>query len=135
MSANRTHSLLLALPAIAFSCAHRSFDPIVHTHAASPQGILVNAYLVETEHGVVAIDSMLTVTDARALRARLEALGKPLLAVLLTHGHPDHYNGVTELAAGKPVPVLATRTADEVIRRYDADKEALWKPVFNEEWP
>jgi glyoxylase-like metal-dependent hydrolase (beta-lactamase superfamily II) len=50
---------------------------------------LVNAYLVETDNGVVAVDSLLTVTESRAMRAALERLGKPLLAVLLTHSHPD----------------------------------------------
>jgi predicted lysophospholipase L1 biosynthesis ABC-type transport system permease subunit len=48
-------------------------------------GALVNAYLVEAEHGVVAVDSMLTVTDSRMLRQRLEALGKPLLAVAVVN--------------------------------------------------
>ena len=51
------------------------------------KGALVNAYLVETSDGIVAVDGTLTVTDGRALRARLEALGKPLLAVLVTHAH------------------------------------------------
>jgi glyoxylase-like metal-dependent hydrolase (beta-lactamase superfamily II) len=50
---------------------------------------LVNAYLVETDNGVVAVDSLLTVTESRAMRAAPERLGKPLLAVLLTHSHPD----------------------------------------------
>ena len=54
----------------------------------------VGATRVETHHGIIAVDATLTVSDARALREQAEPLGKPLLAVLLTHGHPDHYNGV-----------------------------------------
>ena len=69
--------------------------PIVHTVTASAQGLSVNGYLIEASEGVVAIDSALTVSDSVALRARLDALHKPLAAVLLTHGHPDHYNGVS----------------------------------------
>jgi glyoxylase-like metal-dependent hydrolase (beta-lactamase superfamily II) len=53
---------------------------------------------------VVAVDALLTETDSRSLRARLERLGKPLLAVLLTHGHPDHYNGVTKLVGRETRP-------------------------------
>ena len=38
----------------------------------------VNAYLVETPGGVVVVDSTLTVSDARALRQRVDDLDKPL---------------------------------------------------------
>lgn len=110
-------------------------EPTVHTYSAPAAGIFVNAYLVETEHGVVAVDATLTVSDARALRAQADAIGKPLLAVLLTHGHPDHYNGITDLLNGEDVPVLATSGVDQVIRADDAAKEAQWTPVFGAEWP
>lgn len=111
-------------------------EPIVHTITASPAGILVNAYLVEGHAGVVAVDSALTVSDAKALRSALDALHKPLLAVLLTHGHPDHYNGVTALTEGLgAVPIYATREVSAVIERSDAAKEAQWKPMFGTEWP
>src|SRR5688572_12937586 len=56
----------------------------VHTHACGERGIFVNAYLVETDSGVVAIDSTLTETESKELRREVEALKKPLLAVLIT---------------------------------------------------
>jgi hypothetical protein len=56
----------------------------IHRHTAGPQGALVNAYLVETGDGIVAIDGTLTVSDGRAVRELLESLGLPLLAVLVT---------------------------------------------------
>lgn len=65
----------------------------------------------------------------------MRALGKPLLAVLLTHGHPDHYNGVALLIEGQQVPVVATAAVDRVIRENDAAKEQQWKPMFGGEWP
>jgi glyoxylase-like metal-dependent hydrolase (beta-lactamase superfamily II) len=106
------------------------------TQVASPaEGIFANAYLVETPHGVVLIDATLRVSDATVLRARITALGKPLLGVLLTHGHPDHYNGVAIVTAGLDVPVVASREVDRVIRADDAAKQRLWKPMFGTEWP
>ena len=48
----------------------------VHTHASGEQGIYVNAYLVETANGVVAVDAALTVSESRTLRAKLDALGE-----------------------------------------------------------
>jgi hypothetical protein len=37
----------------------------IHRHSTGPQGALVNAYLVETSQGVVAVDGTLTVPDGR----------------------------------------------------------------------
>ena len=110
-------------------------EPRIHRHSTAPQGALVNAYLVETNEGVVAVDGTLTVSDGRALRARLEVLGKPLLAVLVTHAHPDHYGGIVELVGSDAVPVVATAGVDAVIRRDDALKEEILRPMFGDEWP
>ena len=107
----------------------------IHRHATGAGGAFVNAYLVETGEGIVAVDGTLTVSDGRALRARLESLGEPLLAVLVTHAHPDHYGGIVELVADDDVPVVATAGVDAVIRRDDALKEEILRPMFGEEWP
>ncbi len=112
-----------------------AFTPVVHVYAADGGGIFANAYLVETQRGVVAIDGTLRVSDGKAVRAKLDAIGKPLLAVLITHGHPDHYNGVTEILGGSEVPVVAARGVDKVIREHDAAKEKQWSGTFGAEWP
>jgi glyoxylase-like metal-dependent hydrolase (beta-lactamase superfamily II) len=107
----------------------------IHRYASGESGIFANAYLIETADGTVAVDALLSESDSRAFRAKFETLGKPLLAVLLTHGHPDHYNGVTNLIGSNRVPVIATGGVDRVIRENDETKERQWKPVFGEEWP
>jgi glyoxylase-like metal-dependent hydrolase (beta-lactamase superfamily II) len=109
--------------------------PRIEQVASPAEGIFANAYLVETADGVVLIDTTLRVTDATAVRARLDAVGKPLLGVLLTHGHPDHYNGTAIVTAGRDLPVIATRDVDRVIRADDAGKERQWKPMFGDQWP
>jgi glyoxylase-like metal-dependent hydrolase (beta-lactamase superfamily II) len=112
-----------------------SHEPAIHRYPVSDQGAFVNAYLVETESGVVAVDSLLTVSESRALRAGLEALDKPLLAVLLTHSHPDHYAGLTELVAGANVPIIAPQGVIDVIARDDPLKDQIVGPMFGDEWP
>ena len=107
----------------------------VHRHTTGPEGAFVNAYLVETPEGIIAVDGTLTVSDGGALRARLESLDKPLLAVLVTHAHPDHYGGIVELVGDVDVPVVATTGVDAVIRRDDALKEEILRPMFGAEWP
>lgn len=106
----------------------------IHRHTSLSQLPLVNAYLVETPDGVVAVDSTLTVSDSRAMRQKLAAIGKPLLAVLLTQSHPDHYGGLTELVAGDDVPIIAPQGVHDVIRRDEPAKEEILGPMFGDEW-
>jgi glyoxylase-like metal-dependent hydrolase (beta-lactamase superfamily II) len=107
----------------------------VHTYRSGESGLFANSYLVEGADGVVAIDAPLLRSDGRAFRARLEALGKPLLGVLVTHPHPDHYNTITDLLAGEQVPVIAHRDVDHEIRAHDDAKRAQWGPMFGDQWP
>ena len=113
----------------------RPVAPIVHTYRSGESGLFVNSYLVEGAEGVVAVDAPLLLSDGRAFRARLEALRKPLLGVLITHPHPDHYNTTAELMAGEQVPVIAHRDVDHEIRAKDDAKRAQWGPMFGDEWP
>ncbi|VWC78170.1 MBL fold metallo-hydrolase [Burkholderia lata] len=108
----------------------------VVTCTSGARTFLTNAFLVELPNGVVAIDAMMTVSDAHQVRDRLDTLRKPLLAVLITHGHPDHYNGVGELIRGfDDVPVIATRGVDEAMHRIDDAKAVQWQSVFGDDWP
>lgn len=108
----------------------------VHVHTAADAGFRANAYLVELDAGVVAVDAPFTVSESKALRAELDALKKPLLAVLVTHAHPDHVNGITQLVAGLgDVPVIATAAVDRALREIDGRKRAYWTPIYKDEYP
>jgi glyoxylase-like metal-dependent hydrolase (beta-lactamase superfamily II) len=109
-------------------------EPHVTVHRFEATLFPVNAYLVEMGAGVVVVDATLGVSDGRALRARVDALKKPLAAVLITHSHPDHYGGVTSLLDGLNVPLYAVAGVDEAIRRDDAAKEQILRPMFGDEW-
>ena len=107
----------------------------IHTYTSSELGLYVNAYLVETDNGVVVVDGTLTVSDSKALRAQIDALGKPVLAVLLTHAHPDHVAGVTTIV-GAPIntAIVALESVDQLMRATEQAKHAQWAPVFGDEW-
>jgi glyoxylase-like metal-dependent hydrolase (beta-lactamase superfamily II) len=107
----------------------------IHTYTAAETGLLVNSYLLETDQGVIAVDTNLLNSDIAALEARLAALKKPLLAIFVTHAHPDHFNGVMELVRKREVPVYATTGVDRAIRAIADAKRAQWSPVYGSEWP
>jgi glyoxylase-like metal-dependent hydrolase (beta-lactamase superfamily II) len=106
----------------------------IHTYTAAEAGLFVNSYLVETAEGVVLVDANLLLSDIRALAARLAALQKPLLGVFVTHAHPDHFNGLPDLA-GEDVPVYAAGEVADTIARIAAAKREQWQPVYGDEWP
>src|SRR5262249_52469548 len=113
-----------------------SYLPTVHRFPAKHEGAFVNAYLVETASGAVAVDALLTVSESRAMRHALEDMGKPLKAILLTHSHPDHYAGLAQLVADdEGVPIIAPQGVIDTIVRDDAAKEAIVGPMFGGEWP
>lgn len=107
---------------------------VVHRYQATGGGVPVNGYLVEGASGLVAVDATLTVSDGKALRALADRLGKPLLGVVVTHPHPDHYGGLVELVRDLEVPRFATAGVIEVARRDDAIKEEILRPMFGDEW-
>jgi glyoxylase-like metal-dependent hydrolase (beta-lactamase superfamily II) len=109
--------------------------PAVHSYRAAESGLWVNSYLVEGESGIVVVDTNLLVSDIAALRARLQALKKPLRAILVTHAHPDHFNGVLGLVRDTEVPVYAAASVGRVIEEIADAKRVQWSPVYGAEWP
>ena len=107
---------------------------LIHRFHATGGGTPVNAYIIEGETGSVVVDSTLTVSDGRGLRAAVEELSKPLLGVVITHAHPDHYGGLVELVRDLDAPVFATEGVASVIRRDDPVKEQILRPMFGDEW-
>ena len=94
----------------------------MRTYSCGEGGIFVNAYLVETRAGVVAVDATLTESDSKAFRKEMEALGKPLQAVLITHPHPDHVAGITNLVAADETKIIATQAVIDLMRKLEEPK-------------
>lgn len=92
----------------------------------------VNAYIVELERSVIVIDTTLAISSAQALRQKAESLGKPLEAVLLTHGHPDHYTGLASFA---DLPRYASQGCLEFAHREDVAKAAVATMFLGDDYP
>ncbi len=107
----------------------------VHGYAAAEAQFAVNTWMVETPNGVVVVDTQFTISEAKAARQKLELLKKPLLAILLTHAHPDHVNGTAELLAFASVPVVALDSVKAVLDTIDGPKREYWSPIVKDEYP
>ena len=92
----------------------------------------VNAYVVELEESVVVVDTTLALSSARALRDKAESFGKPIEAVLLTHGHPDHYTG---LVLFEDVPRFASQGCLEFAQREDVVKSPVAESLLGDDYP
>jgi glyoxylase-like metal-dependent hydrolase (beta-lactamase superfamily II) len=96
----------------------------------------VNSYVVEQSDTIVVVDGMLTVSDARAVRAYIDERGKVLAGLVVTHAHPDHYAGAAEILRGRVnVPILATAAVKRSIERDDKAKNEIVGPMLGDEWP
>ena len=110
--------------------------PIIHAYAATPDKFFVNSFIIEGQSGLVLIDTQFLVSSARELAKRITAIGKPLEAVIITHPHPDHFNGLPIiLEAFGPVPVYATPPTINGMVTTQAAKRAAWTPVFGDDYP
>lgn len=109
-------------------------DLTVHTYASGEGGIFVNAFLVETPSALVAVDTTLTESTSKELRGHIDALGKPLEAVLITHGHPDHVAGTANVVRGLSPRIIATEQCVALMQRTEEAKRRQWTPVFGAEW-
>jgi glyoxylase-like metal-dependent hydrolase (beta-lactamase superfamily II) len=108
----------------------------VHVYAALDDKFFVNSFFIETATGVIIVDTQFPVSTARELGARLDELGKPLAAIIITHPHPDHYNGLPVLMHNRaPVPVYASEATIRGIKSTQAGKRAAWTPVFGTDYP
>jgi glyoxylase-like metal-dependent hydrolase (beta-lactamase superfamily II) len=108
----------------------------VHTHTSAPDKFFVNSFIIEGLRGLVLVDTQFVLSEAQALAGKLAALGKPLSGIIITHPHPDHYNGLATILAAHPgTPVFATPATAAGIQATAEPKRAYWTPLVGNDYP
>lgn len=108
---------------------------VVHMLTSNERTFFTNAYIIETKNSIVVVDTMMINSDAALLRQFMDNINKPLIAVVITHGHPDHYNGTGIITSFKDIPIISTKGVRDCIQNTVDSKEIKWKPHFGQDWP
>lgn len=93
----------------------RSSAPTVKRFTVPGEGS-VNTYWIDARQGLIVVDFQRDLDSAREALAQLGAAGKPVVAMLLTHAHPDHIGGLQLFKQAYPEAILyaSHATADEL---------------------
>jgi glyoxylase-like metal-dependent hydrolase (beta-lactamase superfamily II) len=92
----------------------------------------VHAYVVELPTAVVIVDGTAAISSGQQARDLADSLGKPVEAVLMTHGHPDHFTGLTAM---KDLPRYATQGTIDFAHREDETKWESGKMYLGDDFP
>ena len=77
----------------------------IHSYMAPADSVNVTTQLIETPARVIAVDAQFVLAYADEVVTYAKGLGKPLDRVIITHAHPDHFNGAARF--GAPMHALA----------------------------
>ncbi|MDX3799173.1 MBL fold metallo-hydrolase [Streptomyces sp. AK04-3B] len=86
----------------------------IHSYMSPADTFHATTQLIETPARIVAIDAQLNPAYADEAAAYARGLGKPIDRLIVTHAHPDHYNGAASFDA--PVHVLP-RVREQIAAR------------------
>jgi glyoxylase-like metal-dependent hydrolase (beta-lactamase superfamily II) len=108
----------------------------VTIYASPEEAFLVNSFLVDTDSGILLIDTQFLVSPAKTLREKLIQTQRPLKAVIISHPHPDHFGGTAIVLEGQAtVPVYAVQATYDGIKATESGKREFWTPIYKAEYP
>jgi glyoxylase-like metal-dependent hydrolase (beta-lactamase superfamily II) len=78
----------------------------------------VNSYLLSDSKNVIVVDLLRNSSEAEALADHVQATGKKLSTIFISHGHPDHYIGsgvFHRRFPSVPIKVASSEIRDDII--------------------
>ncbi|WP_411185848.1 MBL fold metallo-hydrolase [Pseudomonas sp.] len=96
----------------------------------------VTSTLISGEHDVILVDAQFSTREAQELVERIQASGKNLTTIFISHGDPDYYFGLDTLTRAFPkAKVLATPETIAHIEKTREPKLAYWGPILKDSAP
>ena len=96
----------------------------------------VSSTIVAGKTEVLLIDAQFQRNDAEALVARIQATGKKLTTIYISHGDPDYYFGLDVIHRAFPeARIVATPQTVAHIRASKDGKLAYWGPILKDKAP
>lgn len=96
----------------------------------------VSSTLITGEKEAILVDAQFSTTEAQELVRRIEATGKTLTTIFISHGDPDYYFGLDTLTQAYPkAKVLATPATIAHIEKSREQKLAYWGPILKDSAP
>ncbi|MEU4726203.1 MBL fold metallo-hydrolase [Nonomuraea dietziae] len=103
---------------------------------ASPNPGSVNTYWMQAPQGLILVDTLRSPADARKALARIRETGQPVVAILLTHAHPDHVGGAGVFHRAFPqAPIYASKANAKAMREDERGLYALTRSLPGSDFP
>ncbi len=109
--------------------------------AATPQGpgdlptwSPSSATLIYGDHDAILVDTLITYDQVDALADWIQAKGRPLSRIYITHGHGDHWLGLARLTQRFP-GATGLATAEVLAQAADPAMAGYWEALFPGEIP
>lgn len=96
----------------------------------------VTSTLISGERDVILVDAQFSTREAQELVERIQASGKNLTTIFISHGDPDFYFGLDTLTRAFPkAKVQATAATIAYIEKSREPKLAYWGPILKDTAP
>jgi glyoxylase-like metal-dependent hydrolase (beta-lactamase superfamily II) len=109
--------------------------PIIHNFTSTPPAP-VNSWIIESNNGVVMIDTQRTLFEANNALDEIKKINKPVLGIIITHPHPDHIGGTAVLLNGTSnVPIYSTQLTYDIMKNDTGGLIAFANRLHGNDYP
>jgi metal-dependent hydrolase (beta-lactamase superfamily II) len=110
------------------------FGPVkIHSYLSPLDGFRVNTQMIEGPTAVIIFDGQLLLPYADEVASYVQALGKPVDRIILSHAHTDHWSGLQVLTARFPdARVFALDGIADQLRARGQARLDSFRPIYGE---
>jgi hypothetical protein len=110
------------------------FGPIkIHSYLSPADGFHVNTQIIEGPTAVVIFDGQLLLPYAAEAASYVQALGKPVDRIILSHAHTDHWSGLQVLTDRFPdARVFALDGVADQLRARGQARLDSFRPIYGD---